>query len=74
MPTGDNESQNNIKRWMHWVDEKVSLIALGMGLGIGFGEVVSMFIVWDKARHWVVIFPPNNTRRIPFYSLYRFPT
>ena len=65
---------SNAKRgWLSYVDEEMSLIALALGLGIGFGGVVAMFIVWDKARHWVMGVPSKNTRR-PFYGVYRFPT
>jgi hypothetical protein len=68
-------SRSNIKRgWLYCIDEKVSLIALGMGIGIGFGGVVVIFIVWDKARCWVLGFPPYKSTQRPFYGLYRFPT
>ena len=55
-------------RWLSRVDEHISLFALGLGLGIGFTGVVSMMILWDKARHWVM---PPKTR--PFFGVYRFP-
>jgi hypothetical protein len=72
--TGDNGDRSNVKRgWLSYVDEEVSLIALALGLGIGFGGVVSMFIAWDKARCWLMGWPSNNTQR-PFYRFYRFPT
>jgi hypothetical protein len=54
--------------WWTSVNEKVSLIALGLGLGIEFGSVVIVMVIWDKARSWVV--PPNIK---PFYGVYRFP-
>ena len=69
---GDKDSGSNVKRgWLSHVNEKVSLIALGLGVAIGFGGVVAMFIAWDRARCWVLCMPPNNTRK-PFYGLYRF--
>lgn len=69
----DNGSGRNVKTdWLSRVNEEVSLIALEIGMGIGFGAVVAMFIIWDRARCWVLGFPPNSTRR-PFYGLYRFP-
>jgi Leucine-rich repeat (LRR) protein len=68
-PARDVDSQSNVKEgWLRHVDENMSLIALAMGMGIGFGGVVAMFITSKKARSWVV--PPN---RRPFYGVYRFP-
>jgi hypothetical protein len=53
--TGDNGDRSNVKRgWLSYVDEEVSLTALTLGLGIGFGGFVAMFIAWDKARCWLM--------------------
>jgi Leucine-rich repeat (LRR) protein len=41
-------------RWLNLVDEHVSLIALSVGLAIGFGKVVTMIIMWKKAWYWMV--------------------
>jgi hypothetical protein len=69
----DTGSESNVKPgWLSRVNEKVSLIALGMGVGIGFGGVVAMFIAWDRAKCWVLGLSPNNTQR-PSYGLYRYP-
>ena len=65
----DNGKGNVKVGWVRFVDEYVSLLALEMGLGIGFGGVVSMFIMWEKARHWLI--PPQ---RRPFYGMYKFHT
>jgi hypothetical protein len=46
----------------------MSLIALALGLGIGFSGVVSVMILWKKARYWVL--PPKIK---PFYGVYKFP-
>jgi hypothetical protein len=40
------------------VEEHVSLIALKLGVGFGFGGVVSVMILWKKARNWVM--PPKH--------------
>jgi hypothetical protein len=56
------------KGWLRHVDAKKSLITLAMGIRIGFGRVVSMFITWEKTRSWLV--PPNICL---FYGVYRFP-
>jgi len=67
-------SGNNVKaRWFNYVNEEISLLALGIGVGNGFVGVVVMFIVWDKARCWVMGLTPNNTQRL-VYGLYQFPT
>lgn len=55
--------------WLSRVDEKMSLMALVIGLGIGFGGVVFAFVVWEKARHWLL----SPKRPQPFYRVYRFP-
>jgi hypothetical protein len=54
--------------WLNRVDEHISLIALGLGVGIGFGGIVTLIIMWDKAWHWMV--PPKIK---PFHGVYRFP-
>jgi hypothetical protein len=58
--------------WLNHVDEKVPLVALGMGFGIGFGIVVGVFIVWERARGWVMGKPFNKPKA--FYGMYRLPT
>jgi len=70
---GNSGKSNNIKEgWLSHLDEKMSLLALGMGLGIGFGGVVAMFILWERDRHWVLALPHNRSQA--FYGEYRFPT
>lgn len=65
------DRKNNVKvGWLHYIDEKMSLISLGIGAIIGFGGVLIVFIVWKKARDWMV--PPNVPKR--FYGEYRLPT
>ena len=54
--------------WLSSVNEHVSLLALGLGLGIGFIGVVSVMLLWDRARPWVM--PPKTQ---PFYGVYKFP-
>jgi len=56
------------QEWLSHVEKHMSLITLVLGLGIGFGGVVSMMILWKKARNWVV--PPKIK---PFYGVYKFP-
>ena len=72
MIKGDNVSQSSNVRvtWLSHVDEKMSLIAVGMGTGIGFGGVVTIFMLWERDKHWVV--PPNMPQ--PFVEVYLFPT
>jgi hypothetical protein len=67
----DNSSKSGNPEvgWFTRMDEKMSMLALAMGLGIGFGGVVFVFVVWEKARCWVV--PPKRPQ--PFYGVYRFP-
>ena len=66
----DTGIESNVKLgWLSCVNEEVSLIALGMGVGIGFGGVVAMLISWERERCWVLGLSPNNTQR-PFYGLY----
>jgi hypothetical protein len=54
--------------WLDRVDEHVSLIALGLGIGIGFNGVVTLIIMWDKAWQWMV---PPKKRTV--YGVYRSP-
>lgn len=70
----DNNSNNgNVKvGWLNKVDEKMSLVSLGIEVGIGIWGVVGIFIVWERARHWVLALPPNKPQL--FYGVYRFPT
>ena len=75
-PCKEKQSNNTVKGtsiskrhgWQSVVDEHVSLTALGFGLVIGFSGVVSVMILWDSSRHWVM--PPKTQ---PFYGVYRFP-
>ena len=63
---------NHVKvEWLSRLNEKMSLIALGMGVGIGFGGVIAMFIMWKRARCWV----PCLSQKKPqvFYGVYRLP-
>ena len=69
---GQNDTWSVERGWLSRVDEEVSLVALGKRTGIGFGGIIAMFILWDKARCWIIS-PPNNTQK-SFYGLYRFPT
>jgi len=39
------------QKWLKNVDEHVSLIALGLEAGIGFGGVVSVMTMWNKTRN-----------------------
>jgi len=62
---------NDVKvSWLSHVEEKMSLIALGIGMGIGFGGVIIIFMLWEKAKHWIML--PNIPENL--YGLYRFPT
>lgn len=72
MLVGDNDNMSVKRGWLSRVNEEVSLVALGIGTGIGFGGIIAMFILWDKARCWIIS-PPNNTQKL-LYGLYRFPT
>ena len=54
--------------WLSSVNQYISLLALGLGLGIGFIGVVSVMLLWDRARRWVM--PPKPQ---PFYGVYKFP-
>ena len=66
--TGDEKVKRRWK-WLNHINEKVSLVALGLGVGIGFSGVVIVMASWKKATQWVV---PSKKR--PFYGVYRFPT
>lgn len=69
---GGNSNNSNAKRGLlSYANEKVSLLALSLGLGIGFGGVVTLFIIWDKARCWIMGMSSNTQK--PFYGIYRFP-
>ena len=70
---GDNasKSSNVILERLSRMDTNISLIALGMGMGIGFGGVVTMFMVWERAKHWILCLPPKKSH--VFYGLYRLP-
>ena len=58
---GKSGKSNNVKMsWLSHVDEKMSLLTLGMGFGIGFGGVVAMFMLWERAKHWVLCLPHNK--------------
>jgi len=67
----DNISSNSNVRvgWLHHVEKSISLIALGIGIGIGFGGVVVIFMLWGKAKHWML--SPNIAQ--PYYGQYKFP-
>ena len=69
---GYNASKSSNVRvgWLSHVDENMSLIALGLGMGIGFGGVVKLIMSWERAQNWVM--PPNTPRL--FLGEYRFPT
>lgn len=68
---GGKSNQTNAKKGLlSYANKKVSLLALSLGLGIGFGRVVVMFIIWDKARSWVMGMPCHKQK--PFYGVYRF--
>lgn len=56
------------KTWFSRVNEHVSLIALGLGTGIGFGVFVSIIMLCKKTRDWII--PPKIQ---PFYGVYKFP-
>lgn len=65
-----NITRNNVQMgWLNRVDGKMSLIALGIGMGIGFGGVVLFFILCKRARCWMV----PQTKPQLFYGVYRFP-
>jgi hypothetical protein len=53
--------------WLNRVEEHMSLIALVLGLGIGFSGVASVMILWKKARYWVL-----QPKIKPFYGVYKF--
>ena len=66
-----NRSENNNVNvgWLASIDEKISLIAMSVGVGIGFGGVTIMFIMWKRATHWLMVY--NKPQ--PFYGVYRLP-
>jgi len=66
-------AHRNVKGgWLNRVDEKISLVALEMRVGIGFGAVVGVLIVWERARGWVMGMPSSKSQ--VFYGMYRLPT
>ena len=71
--SNSTSKSNHVKvKWLSHVNEKMSLIALGIGLGIGFGGVVFMFIVWERANCWILCLSPQKPQ--VFYGVYRLPT
>ena len=77
MERNDNNNSNNKVGWLSRLDEKISLIAAGMRICIGFWGVVGVLIGWERTRHWVVgvnVSSNNQRRQRPFYGLYRPPT
>lgn len=68
----DNDSKScNVRAgWFTHVEENISLIALWIGMSIGFWGVIFLFMSWKRAKDWVV--PPNMP--LPFFGVYRFPT
>lgn len=70
---GNNaSSSDHVKvKWLSSMNKKMSLVALGTGMGIGFGGVVVMFIVWERARCWVLGSTPKKPQ--VHYGLYRLP-
>jgi hypothetical protein len=44
--------------WADHLNEKISFSALWLGVGFGFGGVVGVMAMWDKAKHWMV--PPKT--------------
>ena len=77
MERNDKNNSNNKVGWLSRLDEKISLIAAGMGICIGFWGVVGVLIGWERARNWVMgvhVSPNNQRKQRPFYGLYRPPT
>ena len=69
----DNNSstRNNVQvGWLNGLNGHMPLIALGIGMGIGFGGVILVFILCERAKCWLV----PQTKPQPFYGVYRFPT
>ena len=51
-------NSNNVRvGWVSHLDENMSLISLRLAMGFGFGGVVAIFMLWERARNWVV---PQN--------------
>ena len=70
----DSGSGSHVKtRWLSYVNEEISLTALGIGMRIGFLGVVCMFFFWDKERFLVMGLFPNNTQKL-VCGFYRFHT
>ena len=70
MREGDNNSSSAHMKmgWLEHLDEKMSLMALGIGFGIGIWGVVGVFIFFNRARHWVLGLPPKKPQL--FYGMY----
>lgn len=62
LPTCKEEEKQTLKStigrvsqsWSSQVKKHISLIALKFGIGIGFGGVMSVMILWNKARNWII--------------------
>ena len=52
------------------MDGQMSLITLEIGMGIGFGGAILVFILCERAKCWL----DPQTKPQPFYGVYRFPT
>ena len=69
---GNGSNNSNVKvGWLTAMDGKVSLIALGIGVGIGIWGLVGVFIFWERSHHWMLALPPKKPQ--PFYGVYRLP-
>lgn len=69
----NNNGSAHIKvGWLEHLEEKMSLMAFGIGFGIGIWGVIGVFIFCNKSRHWVLGLPPNKAQL--FYGMYQFPT
>jgi len=74
MRKGNDTCKNNHVKvdWLNRMNEKMSLIALGIGVGIGFGGVVAIFTMWQRAKCWLFGISANKPQF--FYGMYRPPT
>lgn len=68
-----NQTQKSIKEsvshgWLNHLDQYISLSAVGFGVAIGFGGMISVMVLWKKTRNWIV--PPMTK---PFFGLHKFP-
>jgi Leucine-rich repeat (LRR) protein len=69
---GGASNNTNVKvDWLSHVKKNMSLIALEIGMGIGFGGVIIVFLSWKRARDWMI--PPNMPPE-PVWGEYTFPT